>query len=231
MNDSPHYHGHRSRLRERFRKYGDRMEDYEILELLLTYALPRRDTKALAKELINRFGNLKGILAADSSELREVPGFGPGLERFWALWREFWARMEQQELAPRIRVDCPERVAEAARRRLGFEPVESLWAALLDTKNRLITFHELRQGSVDHVPIQAREVLTPALEYKASAVILVHNHPGGDPTPSERDLELTRRLQQLASELGIRVLDHLVVAEETHRSLRGEGLLPTGEDT
>ncbi|MCF8085582.1 MAG: DNA repair protein RadC [Desulfohalobiaceae bacterium] len=231
MNDAPHYHGHRSRLRERFRKCGDRMEDYEILELLLTYALPRRDTKTLAKELLHRFGNLKGILAADPRELREVPGFGSGLESFWALWREFWARMEQQDLRPRTRVDCPERVAEAARRRLGYEPVESLWAALLDNKNRLITFHELRQGSVDHVPIQAREVLTPALEYKASALILVHNHPGGDPTPSGQDLELTRRLQNLASELGIRVLDHLVVAEETHRSLRGEGLLPTGKDT
>ena len=205
------------------------MEDYEILELLLTYALPRRDTKALAKELLERFGNLKGLLAADPRELREVPGFGPGLERFWTLWREFWARLEQQELRPRVRVDSPERVAEAARRRLGYESVESLWAALLDNKNRLITFHELQQGSVDHVSIQAREIITPALEYKASALILVHNHPGGDPTPSGQDLDLTRRLQRIASELGIRVLDHLVVAEETHRSLRAEGLLPAEE--
>ena len=230
MSDAPHYHGHRRRLRERFQRYGSQMEDYEILELLLTYALPRRDTKPLAKELLERFGNLKGVLAADPRELRDVPGFGPGLERFWALWREFWARLEQQELAPKVRVDCPERVAETARRRLGYEAVESLWAALLDNKNRLITFHELRRGSVDHVPIQAREVLTPALEYKASALILVHNHPGGDPTPSGQDLELTKRLQEVASELGIRVLDHIVVAEETHRSLRGEGILPLGGD-
>ena len=229
MSESPHYHGHRRRLRERFSRYGSQMEDYEILELLLTYALPRRDTKALAKELLNRFGNLKGLLAAEPRQLRDVPGFGPGLELFWGLWREFWVRLEQQDLAPGIRVDCPERVAETARRRLGYEPEESLWAALLDNKNRLITFHELRRGGVDHVSIQPREVLTPALEYKASAVILVHNHPGGDPTPSGQDLELTKRLQQVAVELGIRVLDHLVVAEETHCSLRGEGLLSAGE--
>jgi DNA repair protein RadC len=231
MKDSPHYYGHRGRLRERFRKHGSQMEDYEILELLLTYAVPRRDTKPLAKELLNRFGNLKGLLAADARELRDVPGFGPGLELFWGLWREFWARLEQQELAPRIRVDCPERVAEAARRRLGYEPEESLWAALLDNKNRLITFRELRRGSVDHVPIQPREVLTPVLEFRASAVILVHNHPGGDPEPSGQDLELTRRLQHVAAELGIRVLDHLIVAEETHCSLRGRGLLPAGDAT
>ncbi|MCF8030515.1 MAG: DNA repair protein RadC [Desulfohalobiaceae bacterium] len=229
MSDTPHYHGHRSRLRERFRKYGSRMEDYEILELLLTYALPRQDTKSLAKELLDRCGNLKGVLAADPHELRELPGFGPGLECFWAVWREFWARLEEQELTPRTRVDSPERVAEAARRRLGFEAVESLWAAMLDNKNRLIAFHELRQGSVDHVSIQPREVLSPALEYKASGLILVHNHPGGDPSPSGQDLELTRRVQNVAAELGIRVLDHLIVAEETHHSLRGEGLLPSVE--
>ncbi len=223
MKDSPHYHGHRKRLRQRFMDHGTQMADYEILELLLSYALPRKDTKPLAKELLRRFGNLKGVLVAESRELRDVPGFGPNLDTFWSVCRELWKRVQEQELPARTRVDSPARIVEAARGRLGYESVESLWAALLDNKNRIIVFRELSRGTVDQILFHPREVLSMALEYKASGVILVHNHPGGDPEPSPHDLELTRRVQRLGKELGIRVLDHVVLAEDSYLSLRSEG--------
>ena len=225
MKESPHYFGHRQRLRERFLEQGSGMPDYELLELLLSYGLPRKDTKPLAKELLDRFGNLKGVFAADSRELREVSGFGPGLETFWEVLRELWKRLGQQGLEPKAKLDSPQRVAEAARRRLGYDSVERLWAALLDNKNRLISFRELGSGTVDQIHVHPRQVLTLALEYKASAVILAHNHPGGDPTPSAHDLELTRRTQRAGTEIGIRVLDHVIVAEESYCSLYGQGYI------
>ena len=225
MSKPPHYIGHRRRLKDRFRRNREQIEDYELLELLLGYGLPRRDTKPLAKELLSRFGSLKGVLTARTQELKQVPEFGPGLELFWLVWREFWARTAEGPVRERQVLDGPEAVVEAARARIGYQERESFWLALVDNKNRLTSFAMLGAGTVDQAAVYPREVFALALEHSASGIILVHNHPGGDPTPSSHDLELTRRLHQAGAELGIRVLDHIIVAEDSHVSFRSEGHL------
>lgn len=201
------------------------MADYELLELLLGYALPRRDTKPLAKELLQRFGSLKGVFTARAEELREIEGFGPGLELFWGVWQEFGARLQEAPLRTRETLCTPEAVADMACSRLGHEPVESFWAAMVDNKNRLISFVQVSQGTVDQAAVYSREVLALALKWQASGIILVHNHPGGDPTPSMQDKDLTYRVQKAAQEVGLRILDHLVVAEDRYYSFQDRGVL------
>ncbi|MFO7803684.1 MAG: DNA repair protein RadC [Desulfovermiculus sp.] len=225
MPDQPHYIGHRKRLKERFRQDHSSLADYELLELLLGYALPRRDTKPLAKELLQRFGSLKGVFTARAEELREIEGFGPGLELFWGVWQEFGARLQEAPLRTRETLCTPEAVADMACSRLGHEPVESFWAAMVDNKNRLISFVQVSQGTVDQAAVYSREVLALALKWQASGIILVHNHPGGDPTPSMQDKDLTYRVQKAAQEVGLRILDHLVVAEDRYYSFQDRGVL------
>ncbi len=225
MPDQPHYIGHRKRLKERFRQEHSSLADYELLELLLGYALPRKDTKPLAKELLQRFGSLKGVFTARAEELREIEGFGPGLELFWGVWQEFGARLQEAPLRTRETLCTPEAVADMACSRLGHEPVESFWAAMVDNKNRLISFVQVSQGTVDQAAVYSREILALALKWQASGIILVHNHPGGDPTPSMQDKDLTHRIQKAAKEVGLRVLDHLVVAEDRYFSFQDRGVL------
>ncbi len=225
MGHRPHYHGHRQRLKDRFLKDSRRLADYEILELLLAYALPRRDTKPLAKELLNTFGSLAGVFAAKPHELRTIHGFGPGLETFWRVWQEFWARLNEGEVPQRKSISSPREMIEAARARLGRDSTESFWVALVDNKNRLLSFTRGAQGTVDQSAVYPREILGLALEHKASGLILIHNHPGGDPSPSAQDKEVTREIQKSASGLGVRVLDHIIVAEDSWYSFQENGLL------
>lgn len=225
MSDKPHYLGHRQRLKDRFLKDPGLLDDYEVLELLLGYALPRKDTKPLAKALLDRFGSLRGVFGAKPHELREVQGFGPGLTTFWTLWQEFWARLSQDALPERSRIDSPLALVEVAKARLGRDARESFWTALVDNKNRLLSFSRTAQGTVDQSAIYPREIISLALEHKASGLILVHNHPGGDPAPSRQDREVTREIQKSASSLGIRVLDHIIVADDSWYSFQENGLL------
>ncbi len=225
MDEPPHYTGHRKRLKERFFLQPDLVSDYELLELLLGYGLPRKDTKPLAKELLTRFGSLKGILTAQNHELRSIRGFGRGLEVFWCLWQEFWSRLHEDSLREKRIVDSPYVVAELARTRIGFSSKESFWLALVDNKNRLTHFTRAGQGTVDQTPVFPREVLQIALIHDASGVILVHNHPGGDPSPSSHDIELTKQIKKSASEIGLRILDHVIVAEDRYYSFQAEGMI------
>jgi DNA repair protein RadC len=225
MSNHPHYLGHRKRLKDRLVKESGALQDYEILELMLGYAIPQRDTKPLAKELLARFATLSGVLSARDEELVQVPGFGKGLATYWVLLREFWARFHTGPLRRREILDGPEKVAEMARSRIGFSEIEEFWLALVDNKNRLIGFERVSTGTVDQTPVYAREILHLALRYRASGVILVHNHPGGDPSPSAQDVALTGRLKETAAELGLRVLDHLVVAEHGFFSFQSHGML------
>ncbi|MFO8032307.1 MAG: DNA repair protein RadC [Desulfohalobiaceae bacterium] len=225
MSKTPHYVGHRKRLKQKFRENSQVLEDYEILELLLGYGLPRKDTKPLAKELLSRFGSLKGVFHAGPQELRKVPGLGQGLELFWLLLQEFWARLGSEQLPRKEALSSPLAVLEAVRRRIGFSGKESFWLALVDNKNRLLDLACVSQGTVDQACVYPREIFRPALEIDASGIILVHNHPGGDPRPSVQDQELTRRLQGTGQELGLRILDHLIVAEDSYYSFKEQGLL------
>ncbi len=225
MSDKPHYIGHRSRLKERLEKDAASLLDYEVLELVLGYALPRRDTKPLAKTLLDRFGTLAGVYGARPQELADVAGVGPGLVSFWRLWREYWARVEESGLRQREALGSPEEVANMARARLGYLGKEELWLVCLDAKNRLLAFCAVSQGTVNQAAAYPGEILAEALRREAAAIILVHNHPGGDPAPSKADRELTRQIAFLAQEMGLRLLDHIIVAEKQYYSFQEKGLV------
>jgi len=223
--EPPHYLGHRRRLKDRLVEDPRALADYEVLELILGYVNVRRDTKPLAKELLARFGNLRGVLTARMEELRDAPGVGPGVEEFITLWREAWARFHEQPVRDRAVLNSPEIVAEMARARIGNREHEEFWMALVDTKNRLIGWEQVSKGTVDQTAVYPREVLRVAIRRQASGMILVHNHPGADPRPSIQDVDFTRRIKSAAREVDIRVLDHLVVTENRFYSFQSEGML------
>lgn len=215
----PPHAGHRARLRERFARAPHEMADYETLELLLGYVITRQDTKPLAKELLTRFDNMRGVISARPDELESVPGFGEGLVVFWKLLRECMARYEEAPVRHRHTLASPEAVARMARMRLTGAAHEECWIALVDARNRCIAWEMLMRGGVESVPITPRDVLAMALRHKASGVILVHNHPGGNTTPSAADMQITRELQRLCSGMGVRFLDHIIVTETECHSL------------
>jgi DNA repair protein RadC len=221
----PHYLHHRQRLKERFAKNATGMADYEILELLLAYAIPRKDTKPQAKSLIDRFGSLGGIFQARDSEIQAIPGIGKSTLLFFRVLEECRARTSLTPLAKKTSFSNPGDVSDMVTARLGRCEHEEFWTILLDNKNRLQAFERVSTGTIDQAPVFPREIMTMALEHRSSAVILVHNHPGGDPTPSPQDIQLTNRLKSLGKEMGIRVLDHMVVAENTHYSFMEHGLM------
>jgi DNA repair protein RadC len=221
----PHYHGHRRRLKDRLAENPRGLAEYEVLELLLSYANPRRDNKPLAKALLDRFGSLRGVFSARLGELAAVEGFGEGYARFWQLWREFWARINEDPVRERVVLSNPDIVARMAMARLGSLEDEEFWVALVDNKNRLVGWERVSRGTVDQAAVYPREVLALALLRKASGVILVHNHPGSDPKPSRQDVEITKRIVTAAREVDVRVLDHLVVTERSYFSFQSEGML------
>uniref|UniRef100_A0A7C3WGE3 DNA repair protein RadC n=1 Tax=Fundidesulfovibrio putealis TaxID=270496 RepID=A0A7C3WGE3_9BACT len=210
--DRPHYLGHRSRLKERLRQDSRALADYEILELLLGYASPRRDVKPLAKALLARFGSLRGVYQASQAQLLEVDGFAEGMAAFWSLWREFLARLGEQAVAERVLVDDPGVVAQLARERLAGLPGEEFWVLLLDAGNRVIGWERVSRGTVDQTPVYPREVLALALARHAAGVVMVHNHPSGDPKPSRSDQDVTRQVRLAAQAVGLKLLDHVIVA-------------------
>lgn len=219
-----HYHGHRERLRARLCKDSTQLADYEILELLLGNIIKRQDTKPLAKELLSRFSTLHGVLNARPEELRTVKGFGPSLETYWLLLRELFARYMEAQPRERIALSGPTEVAEMARARLGACAHEEFWAAFLDNQNRLLAWERLTSGTVNTTAIYPRDIMERALMLKASSLIIVHNHPGGNATPSTPDVEITRQIARSAQTLGMRLLDHIIITEDTHFSLRDADL-------
>ncbi len=223
--EQPHYIGHRQRLKQKIDNDPSQLQDYELLELILAYGLPRRDTKPMAKALLNRYKNFKEILAAKSKDLETIDGIGPGIITFLTVWREFWSRTEQAGLTPKSVLNSPEKVVALARSRLRFKDIEEFWTILVDNKNRLVGFEKMSKGTVDQAPVFPREIITRALELRASGIILVHNHPGGDPDPSLQDRELTTKIKRIAVDMGIRVLDHIIIAEDNHFSFQEYGYL------
>lgn len=222
----PHYHGHRKRLREKLVADSSILADYEILELLLGMVLTRTDTKPLAKELLNQFETFRGVLDAPHAELMHISGFGEALKNFWILIHECKARYVESPARHRCILTSPELVATMAQQRLAGLTHEELWAALVDSQNRLITWKRVLKGNLDSISITPREVLAPAYEYKASGLFLAHNHPGGTLSPSKSDIEITARLYAAASLMDIRLIDHFIIADGNSLSMRKEGLFP-----
>jgi DNA repair protein RadC len=224
--DKPHYHGHRERLRRRLLDKGaGALADYEVVEFLLYGAKRQGDTKPLAKELIRRFDSLAGVLAADAKDLAAVPGVKDASVAALKIVAEAAKRMAREELAEKPVISSWDQLLAYCRIALGREAVEQFHLLFLDRKNRLIADEAQQRGTVDHTPVYPREVVKRALELGASALILVHNHPSGDPTPSAADIAMTREVREAAEKLGISVHDHLVIAKSGHASFRALGLL------
>jgi DNA repair protein RadC len=221
----PHYHGHRSRVRERVLKSGaEGLEDYELLELLLFYAIERVDTKPLAKRLIERFATLGDLFAADPAHLREFDIDQRTLVLFRAL-RESGRRLALQKVAQKPVLGNWQQLLDYCHTTLAHEKTERFAILFLNRKNELIANEIQQRGTVDHTPVYPREVVKRALHHEASALILVHNHPSGDPKPSRDDIEMTKEIRAAAEPLGIMIHDHLVIGRKGHASFRSLGLL------
>lgn len=201
------------------------LADYELLELLLAQVFTRKDTKPLAKELLARFGSLKETILARPDQLQSVDGIGPGVAAHWTLIQELFARMGETPARSRTPISDPAEVARAAMARIGSKGTEEFWTAFLDTKNRVIAWEQVSKGTVNATPVFPREIMARALALEAAAIILAHNHPGGDPTPSREDVLLTGQIQETARSLDIRVLDHLVVTDNDYYSFNDAGRL------
>jgi DNA repair protein RadC len=223
---SPHYLGHRARLRQRFREAGaEALPDYELLEMVLYGAFPRGDTKPLAKELIRRFGSFAEVVAAPESRLAEVPGVGESVIAALKVVYAAAARLRRVELRDRPVLSSWSAVLDYCRAAMAFAEKEQFRILFLDKRNHLIADEVQQEGTVDHTPVYPRELVKRALELSATAVILVHNHPSGDPTPSTADIEITRQIVDIAAPLGIAVHDHIIVGKDGHASLRGLKLM------
>jgi len=227
MEDRPDYLGHRRRLRERFKKNQTAgMHDYEILELLLTYAIPRRDVKPCAKELIKRFGTLSGVLDAEQKELESVAHIGPVSSTLLRLIKEICAVYLAGKMHQREGVSSPQAVLDFARVKLAGLPRESFMVIFLNTKNRVLSQEIIHEGTVDRAIIYPRRIVEEALARHAASLIFVHNHPSGDAEPSPEDKQLTRSLVEAASTIDLRVLDHIIVGKEGYFSFMENRILP-----
>ncbi len=222
--EAPHYHGHRDRLRARFAS-GEALPDYEFLELVLFRSIPRRDVKPLAKALLRRFGSFAEVLGAPPERLAEVEGIGPAVVADLKIVAAAGQRLARGAVAERTLLSSWAAVIEYCRAAMAFAPREEFRLLFLDKRNRLIADEVQGRGTVDHTPVYTREVLRRALELSATALILVHNHPSGDPAPSQADIKLTREIVAAAAPLGIVVHDHIIVGREGHASLRGLKLI------
>ncbi len=221
-----HYHGHRQRLKARFRKSGaDNLEDYELLELLLFRTIPRRDTKPLAKDLIEKFGSFAGVLNAPEHLLKEISGVGEAIITEFRLITASTQRILRHNTEQKDILSNWDELIKYCRSKMEFETKEQFRIVFLDKRNRIIADEMQQQGTVDHTPVYIREISRRALELSATAIILVHNHPSGDPAPSRADIDMTKKIIATTDGLGIIVHDHIIIGKEGHSSLRGLGLL------
>jgi DNA repair protein RadC len=224
--ETPHYHGHRERLRERFYGAGpEALSDYELLEMALFPALPRRDTKPLAKALLKKFGSFAEVIHASETRLREVDGIGDASITQLKLMAAAASRVAKGEIRRSIALSSWNDVIGYCRTGMAFAEKEQFRILFLDKRNQLISDEVQQTGTVDHTPVYPREVIKRALELSATALILVHNHPSGDPTPSQADIQMTKAIVEIASPLGISVHDHIIVGKSGHTSLKGMRLI------
>ncbi|MTH99432.1 DNA repair protein RadC [Roseibium sp. RKSG952] len=222
----PDHQGHRNRLRERFRVSGaDAFPDYELLELLLFAPLPRQDTKPIAKELLRRFKTLPGVFGAPRERLKEVTGVGDKVVDHLKAVEACLIRSAKAEIDTRQPLDSWSKVTSYLEIAMQHAEVEQFRVLFLDKRNGLIADEVQQTGTVDHTPVYPREVIRRALELSATALILVHNHPSGDPTPSRADIQMTRQIVDIAKPLGVEIHDHIIVGRGMTVSFRGMQLI------
>lgn len=221
----PHYLGHRQRLRARFMADGgDGMQDYELLEFLLTLAIPRRDTKPLAKELLARFKSFAEVIAASPEQLAEF-GLSETAVAALKVVEASAVRMAQRKAVGQPILSSWQKVLDYCHAAMARKPEEHFRVLFLDRKNRLIGDEVQQTGTVNHAPVYPREVMKRALELGASALVMVHNHPSGDPTPSAADVSMTHEVRDVGAKLGVTLHDHLIIGREGHASLKALGLI------
>ncbi len=222
----PHYSGHRQRLRQRFLSHGDQvLADYELLELLLFRTIARADTKPLAKALLNRFGSFAGVLGAEPHLLREVSGCGEAVAQDIKLLAACARRSGKSEIMKKDVLDSWSKVIAYCMTSMAYENREQFRILFLDKKNRLIADEVQQVGTVDHTPVYPREVIRRALELSSTALILFHNHPSGDASPSRADIDMTKVIISVAAPMNITVHDHIIIGKAGHVSMRGAGLI------
>ena len=223
---APHYHGHRERLRGRFREAGpEALSDYELLELLLFRAQPRRDVKPLAKTLLETFGSFAEVISAPETRLAEVKGLGQAGIAELKIVQAAASRFLRGAVTKRRVLSSSASVLDYCRSAQAFAEREEFRILFLDKRNQLIADEVQQTGTVDHTPVYPREVVKRALELSATAIILVHNHPSGDPTPSHADIAMTKQIAAVAGPLGIAVHDHLIVGKDGHVSMKSLRLI------
>ena len=224
--DRPHYLQHRERLRKKFDEAGPgALADYEMLELMLFRTIPRQDTKPLAKALLAKFGDLAAVLGAPPQRIAEVKGAGPAVAQDLKIVQAMLERAAKAPLKQRTVVSSWSQLVNYCRMTMAHAPREQFRVLFLDVKNQLIADEVLNEGTVDHAPVYPREIARRALELSAAAVILVHNHPSGDPKPSAADLAITREIVAAAQAVGVKVHDHLVIGRNGAESFKSLGLL------
>ena len=231
VNFKPHYLGHRSRLQQRLlQNEGQGLPDYEILELILAASNPRGDTKPLAKALIDRLGGtLADVLSADPKAIAKVKAEGRGLGdagiAMLKAVREAALRLNRRELEQRDVINSWDKLIDFCKAKIAHRAIEEFHLLFLNRRNELVAHEAQQRGTIDHTPVYPREVVKRALELNAAALIMVHNHPSGDPTPSKADIAVTRDIVKAAGAVGISVHDHLIIGRGRHTSLRDLGLL------
>lgn len=217
---------HRARLRARFSESGPQaLPDYELLELLLFRIIPRQDVKPLARRLLDEFGDIATVLSAPVPRLEQVPGVGPAVALELKVVEAVAHRMARAKVLRRHVVSSWAQLLDYCHTVMAHREQEQFRVLYLDRKNVLIADEEQGRGTVDHVPVYPREVVKRALELNASALIVVHNHPSGDPTPSRADIDMTAQIEAAAKALGLVLHDHLIIGRERELSFRAEGLL------
>lgn len=221
-----HLKGHRERLKSRFRSGGtDALADYELLELVLMSAIPRRDVKPLAKDMIESFGSYAETISASPEQLLKITGVGENVVTAIKL-----VEASAQKLAQGIVMGKPvlnnwQALIKYCKSQLAYKKNEHFRVLFLDRQNRLIADEKMGEGTVDHAPVYPREIIKRALELGSTAIILVHNHPSGDPTPSREDIEMTTKIQKAGQQLGVILHDHLVISKSGHSSFKTMGLI------
>ncbi len=226
MSEKPHFYGHRDRLRQRFTEdHGQSMPDYELLELILFQLIPRRDVKPLAKEMIARYGSFAEVLAAPVEQLQIFHGMGEISALALKTYYSAGKRMARQIVMNKSILSHREAVIEHCRASMAYEAKEQFRILFLNSKNILIADEVQQTGTVNHTPVYPREVIKRALELSATALILAHNHPSGDPSPSRDDIEMTKRLRDAGKPVGIVIHDHFIIGKNGVTSFQESGLL------
>jgi DNA repair protein RadC len=226
MDDEPHYLGHRSRLRERFLSpAGDTLPDYELLELILFSAKPRGDVKPLAKRLLAKFGSFSAVVYADETALRAMDEVGDATVAALKTIRVASQRMLKSEIGDQPVIQSWSALMDYCKLAMGRSKIEEFRVLFLNHRHALIADEVMQRGTINHTPVYPREIVKRALELAASAVILLHNHPSGDATPSKADIDITKKIIEAAATVGVSVHDHVIVTETGNYSFKSFGII------